>query len=562
MIDFKDLVASKISQITGLGKDDVQRHITIPPSTALGDYAFPCFIIAKANSRNPVELAKELSARISAPEFEKVIPNGPYINFFVKKGQLADLVLKEIVKKKKKYGSMALKLNGLIEHTSVNPNASPHVGRARNSIIGDSIARILRFNGYKLKVHYYVNDIGKQIAMLVLACKGKKNLKFEDLLDLYVKINAELESHPEIEQKVFDLLKRLEDGDRGVRSQFSKVVRLCVKGQGKILSELGIKFDIYDHESRYLWDKKTEEVMRSLEKTNRVFVDEQGRYVLNLEGFDLAMKSPVFVLTRGDKTSLYGLRDLAYNIEKQELAGDRNIVVLGEDHKLYFQQVDAALSLIGLKAPEVVHYSFILLESGKMSTRQGNLVLLTEFMEQARLKAQNEIMSRAKDLVREQLDVEQLSRSIGYGALKYHIIKVSPEKNVTFNWESALSFEGDSAPYIQYAHARICSILKKAVNVPIKADFSLLTHPDEVELVKTLSQFPDVSRRACIQLKPHLVASYLNLLAEQFNKFYHSCPILEADLKQRNARLILVSSVRQVLATGLDLIGVDAPKSM
>ncbi len=558
MEKFRKAVVEALSGEILLGKEEVSQLISIPPDSKLGDFAFPCFALSKELKKSPNIIAEELHSKIKPSKLiERVEVVGPYLNFFLNRSALSEETIVDVMKKKKHYGSLRIKnKKAIVEHTSINPNASPHVGRARNGIIGDSVVRILRFHGYKVEAHYFVNDIGKQIAMLVLGCRGRK-LGFKDLLNEYIRINAELEKNPEIEKEVFSLLKELEDGNKKVRKEFKDVVELCIKGQSKIFSELGIKFDFYDYESDYLFGKKTAEVLKMLEDTGKVFVDADGRKVLDLEGFNLDMKSPVLVLTRADGTSLYGLRDIAYTIDKLSKKG-RNIVVLGEDHKLYFKQLSAALSLLGHAPPEVIHYSFILLSTGKMSTRSGNVVLLEEFMSQAVEKAEEEIKLRKKAEFS-----KRLAKSIAFGAIKYHIIKVSPEKNVLFNWEQALSFEGESAPYVQYAHARICSIIEKAGIVAAKKiNYSLLKTQEEYELVKLLANFPEIADRSAKQLKPHLIANYAQSLADNFNKFYHECPVISDDNELTQVRLALVSSVKQVLETSLSLLGINAVEKM
>ncbi|MBI3050923.1 arginine--tRNA ligase [Candidatus Woesearchaeota archaeon] len=558
MNEFRNVVAEALSSVIGRPAEQLEPLISAPPE-GMGDFAFQCFSLAKELKKSPAQIAGELAPKIRHLALDKVVASGGYLNFFVNRSMMAAQVLSTVGIEKSSYGSLNVKGRALIEHTSINPNASPHVGRARNGIIGDSVSRMLRFHGYDVEVHYFVNDVGKQVAMLVLACRGKAKVSFNDLLGEYVRINAELEGNPELEAQVFSLLKQLEDGDEGVKREFRNVVDICVKGQSRILSDLGMAFDHYDYESKYLWDKSTQEVLQRLEGTGRVFADEGGRRVLDLKGFDLPMEPPVFVLTRADGTSLYGLRDIAYNLEKNSRAGDRNIVVLGEDHKLYFRQVSAALSVLGERSPEVIHYSFILLPSGKMSTRSGNVVLLEDFMAQAVEKARAELVARGKHA-----NIGRLSKVIGYGALKYHVIRVSPEKNVLFDWEKALSFEGESAPYIQYAHARICSILRKArhgqATGQSSPDYSLLRSDEEFQLVRLLAGFPDVAAKAL--LRPHLLANYLQGLADCFNSFYHQCPVISDDAHLMSARLSLCSAVRQVLETGLNLLGIDAPEEM
>src|SRR3989338_8615588 len=451
MADFKEAIIEFLKKETNLENVVIE----VPPNPEMGDYAFPCFVLAKEWKKSPSEVALELSRRFSPGKLlSEAKAIGPYLNFFVNRGMIAQDTIKEILKQKDKYGSSNTGKGRKIflEHTSINPNASPHVGRARNAMIGDSIERILKFQGYRVETHYFVNDVGKQIAMLVLGAEGKKNVAFKDLLRIYIEINKKIEENPELEKQVLVLLNKLEKGDKKVKADFKKIVGICVKGQVKILSEMGIEYDKFDYESDYLWSKETDEILKRLEKTGKLFTDEEGRKVLNQDGYNLAMKSPVLVLTRADGTSLYPLRDLAYHIDKKK---DENIIVLGEDQKLYHQQIKAALSLIKFKAPRVVHYSFVLLQEGKMSTRKGTVVLLEDFMKEALDKSKKEIKQRHGEVK------EEDAKKIAYGAIKYAILKVSNEKNVTFDWHQALNFEGDSGPYLQYAYARISSIFEK-----------------------------------------------------------------------------------------------------
>ena len=367
----------------------------------------------------------------------------------------------------------------------------------------------------------------------------------------------------ELEQDVFQLLNKLENGDANVRKQFRDIVEVCIAGHRAILHDAGIEFDSFDYESDYLFNKKTERVLAQLKETKKLFTDEQQRTVLDLKGFpevESAMKSPVLVLTRNDGTSLYPLRDIAYSIDKALWAKGRNILILGEDQKLYFQQISAALSLLKVTPPEIVHYAFIVLADGKMSTRSGNVVLFSEFMNDAIERAKKEILARTPDMKGKKLD--DLAKTIGLGAIKFSIAKVSADKMITFDWNQALSFEGDSAPYCQYAHARINSILEKAEKRG-KVDASLLTHATESILITRLGTFSDIVASATNHLSPHIIVNYAKELAQDFTAFYHSCPVLLAEDKHlKEARLALCEATKQIMKTALNLIGIDAPESM
>ncbi|MBI2651285.1 arginine--tRNA ligase [Candidatus Woesearchaeota archaeon] len=552
MDTFREQILNELKRHVAIEKIELE----IPPKPEMGDYAFPCFSLAKIHKKNPNEIAKELSSKIGKNKnIEKVEALGPYVNFFLNKKALREQTLNKILQEKDKYGSSNLGKGKkiILEHTSINPNASPHVGRARNAIIGDAIAKILRFQNYNVEVYYFVNDIGKQIAMLVLAARGKKNPKFNDLLNLYINMSKKVEQNPALEKEVLEILFELENNNKKVKSEFKKIVGISVKGQIKILSELGIKYDVFDYESSYLWSRQTHEALKLLEKTGRFFFDKDKRFVLDEKGFGLGMKMPLLVLTRGDGTSLYPLRDIAYALDMNK-KGDC-IVVLGEDQKLYNEQINAALLILEKKTRKAVYYSFVLLEDGKMSTRKGNFVLLEDFMKETLKKAEDGLQKRYKKINK------KTAKSIAYGALKYSILKVSPEKNVIFNWEHALSFEGETAPYIQYAYARISSIIrhhkKDKKEMPKKADFSLLDKPEETELIKKLSLFPSIAEKAAVELRLNAIATYTYELAKQFNEFYHTYNILKEGEELKKARLLLAACVSQTLKNSLNLLGID-----
>jgi len=532
--------------------------LEVPPKPELGDYAFPCFSLYKIYKKNPNEIASNLSKKIKKSKYISEIKTiGPYLNFFINKNALTEETLNKILKEKDNYGSSNSGKNKkiILEHTSINPNASPHVGRARNALIGDTLANILKFQKYKVEVHYYVNDIGKQISMLVLAAKNKKNIKFDDLLKIYMDIAKKVEDSEKLEKEVLLQLNKLENGDKKIKNEFKKIVDISVKGQTNIFAELGIKYDVFDYESSYLWSRKTHETLKLLEKTGRFFFDKDNRFVLDEKGFELGMRVPVLVLTRGDGTSLYPLRDIAYAIDIGKK--DKNIVILGEDQKLYNEQINAALKILEKKPRQAIYYSFVLLDEGKMSTRKGNIVLLEDFMSEALKKAQEELKKRYKKID------NKAAKVIGYGALKYAILKVSPEKNVNFKWQQALNFEGETGPYIQYAYARISSIIKKNKNkIPKKADFSLLNSREEIELIKKLSAFPQIVEKTAKELRPNTIANYTYELAKQFNEFYHIHNILKEKQEIKNARLILVNCVRQTLKNSLNLLGIGVLERM
>jgi arginyl-tRNA synthetase len=550
-----------ISEIINLLYPGSDLIFTTPPDSSLGDIALPCFSIAKAFQKSPSEIAEELISKLSSLEFiEKIESRSGYLNFFINKTILFRDVITDILSLKNEYGSSksGVGKRALVEHTSINPNASPHVGRARNALIGDTIVRLLRFEGYSVDVHYFVNDIGKQIAMLLLGAMDKPNVSFKDLLGIYIDINNRVTENPELEKEVFELLYKLENGDEKIRNMFRKLVDTCINGQAAILGELGIKYDTFDYESDYIYSKTANKLIDEFKKTGKLEEDEEGRFLLNQAEYKLPTKAPYLVLTRKDKTSLYPLRDISYTIDKIKADADMNIIVLGEDQKLYFRQLCSALDLLGYRVPSAVHYSFILLSEGKMATRKGNVVLLEDFMREAVSKAAEEITKR-----RGHAD-ESMAKAIGYGAVKYAILRASNDKNVLFDWESALSFEGDSGPYLQYSLARINSILRNYGRpLPEEIDYSVLQNTLEIDLILGLNGFQSIVKTAMKEFSPHIIANYVYGLTKKFSSFYHFCRILDAESEElKIARLALIQAVRQVILNCFELLGIEPVEAM
>ena len=554
MDKFRKAAIKAISEVVDLSNKDIEAMLETPPDSKLGDLAFPCFSLGKFFKMTPGSISTQLRQKIKVAKiFSKIEVHGPYLNFYFSSEALAKEVAKRVKSESRTYGSTNIGKGKkvLIEHTSINPNASPHIGRARNALIGNSLVQIYKFLNFKPEVHYYVNDIGKQIAMLVLAA-GNRKPKFSELLNLYVKINQKIKKYPSKEKEVFDLLHKLESGDKKVRKRFNDIVGICIKGQSKILGQLGIKYDYFDYESKYLFNKSVNKILKRLEKSKKLLTDEDGRLYLDLHDYKLPMKNPVFVLTRSDKTSLYGLRDLAYTEYKLSRAKD-NIMVLGEDQKLYYLQTKAGMDLLGLSMPDVVHYSFVLLKSGKMSTRQGKVVLLEDFMKEVYTNVKKEIKNRKRGRMS---SVE----AIGNSAVIYSILKTTPEKNVIFDLDRAVSFEGDTGPYLQYTHARINSLLKKK-RIMRKIN-GKLTNDSEREVLKKVYNFPDMVLKSYNSKKPSTVANYLMDLAKTFNSYYSQNLIISDNKELTSHRLAVCATVKQVLNNGLGLLGIEAVSEM
>ena len=556
-MELKKLVANKIAEILDKDSSEIEKSIEKSPNLEMGDFSFPCFRLAKEFRKSPQDIARDIKEKLVADEIEKVEVVSGYVNIFIKKDLYAQTVIEEIETKQDKYGSenVGEGKKALIEHTSINPNASPHIGRARNALIGDSIVKLLKFNNYEVETHYFVNDIGKQISMLLVGTKGKDNVTFDELLQLYIDINKEVKENKELEQEVFDNLNKLENGDEETIKSFRNIVQICIDGQRKIFAELGIHYDYFDYESDFILNGTVNEILKKLEETGKLFEAEDGRLAINQEEYKIPMKSPVLVVTRADKTSLYPLRDIAYSIYKANRNADKNIIILGEDQKLYFKQISAVLDLLGYQAPQAVHYSFVLLPDGKMSTRNGTVVLLEDFMKEILEKTKQELAKRNNG----EID-EEKAKKIAYGAVKYTILKGSLEKNVIFDLEKSLSFDGDTSLYIQYNYARINSILNKANFEKMEklTRFDLLKEPSEIELIQKLEEFKTIVSKVTEKLTPNLIANYVYELTKMFSSYYHDYSILNAETEElKNMRLQLINAIGIVTKTSLNLLGID-----
>ena len=545
--------------------------LEVPPSPDIGDLAFACFPLAKILKKSPVDIAEEIAKVIQPKRWvKKIETDRGYVNFFIDEDKLAKETVKLIRELDEQYGGFEKKREKvIIEHTSANPNGPLHVGRARNPIIGDTLVRLYRFYGYNVEAQFYVDDLGKQVAILAWGLKNidpsilpepSRDKPDHYLVRFYQKAYQLMEEDEKIAEEINEITRLCERGDKEtiemVRSAYTK----ALDGIKESLKEIHVEFDSFIEESRFVRDGSVDKVVSALKKS-KYASHEGGAWYIDLKEFGIEGRDTRFFFTRSDGTTLYATRDIAYHMWKAEHA-DILINVLGEDHKLEAKQVEIALKILGVKKlPKVVFYSFVTLPEGKLSTRRGRVIYLDDLIDEAVERAYEEVKERRGNELSED-KLRKIAKSVGIGALRYNIIKIQPEKDIVFKWEDALNFEGNSAPFIQYAHARACSILRKA-SPPEKIDIENLKHKQEILLIKTLSRFPIVVRDACLNNRPHLIPSYLFELASQFNQFYRDCPVLKAESEiLKKERLALVDSTRIVLRNGLHLLGIDAPEEM
>jgi arginyl-tRNA synthetase len=516
------------------------------------------FALAKQKKQAPVKIAQDIVADLKTrPDLAGITieAKGPYINFIFGNAYVSEMLRAAV---QPGYGNLPKKSTRVVlEHTSANPNGPLHVGHIRNSIIGDTLARAFRKAGYPLEVQYYVNDMGRQIAIVVW---GFDNLdstlqpgEKEDahIARIYIAANREIEKDAGITLQVNVLMQLVENGDPATVKKFRKEVSRCLDGFKVTMKDLNVAHDRFVWESDFIRNGNTERIINKLKRMPQAHEDET--LYLDLSEFGFENK---YVIRRSDGTSVYAARDLAFHSWKGANF-DRVIDVLGADHKLIGAQLQCTMKILGEKVPEIIHFEFVSLPEGSMSTRAGKFVSADDLITEIRKRAFDEVTARRPEL--EEETRKAIAGSVGLAAIRYDIVKVSPEKSTVFDWKDALDFERQSGPYIQYAHARACSILDKAGTF---TEYYDLETEQEIILAKQIAKFPQVIERVVAELRPHILASYARELADTFNTFYHFEPVLKSEGKIRDRRLTLVKAVQNTLKESLETLGIDAIRSM
>ena len=583
MDDFEKEVSAKVSEaLERMGAGDVAVQ-TEEASVEGADVAVPCFSMAKALRRSPKDIAEELASAIKPSGLiGSVAAANGFLNFVVDPVALTRATLDDICSKGSSYGHMpssGIRVN--VEHTSTNPTGPIHVGRARNPIIGDTLARCLKRCGHEVTTEYYVNDVGKQVVVLTWGVENAtpeevaaeveehartigRNEKERDKTDHrlvanYRVANKRMEAEPEVKEEITSMLRGFEAGDRTVIDTVRHTAEIMLDGLRETLSAINVELDRYTWESGYIADGSARNVVERLKASKYAGTTDDGACFVELKDFGVQGKNTKFTFTRSDGTTLYTTRDLAYHLDKFTRA-DRLIDVLGEDQKLGSKQLCCALEILGCdRMPEPLFYAFVSLPEGKMSTRKGVVVYLDDLIDEAVARAYAEISKRRSDISEERK--MEIARIIGIGAIRYNIVRVQPEKQLVFKWEDALNFDGNSGPYLQYVHARACSMLRRAGDFERDTDPSKLTDEYEIKLVKVLSRYESVLKAAGNDKKVHLMPAYGHDLASAFNQFYAGESILNAK-ESRNAKLTLVECAKTVLADVLDCLGMGAPEEM
>ncbi len=611
-----------------------------PPNPEFGQLASSlCFELAKQLGKKPVTLAKRLVETLDKSKFSLIehvtAAGGGYVNFHVDFAKFSALTIDSVRHFDTEYGFVKTDnpLKIIVEHTSANPLSPIHIGQARNPMLGDAIARTLKSRGHNVYRHYYIDDVGRQSAVLAYGYEklgrpkpeGKPDHFFGEIytatsclveinrlkkeleraksvstteeimklnreLDDWISIAAELkEKYRELfeallekigkdkdpETTINELNKAYERGDKHARQLIREVSELCLQGFKETLGCAEVLYDSWDWESEIVWSNRVQEILEKLKKTPYVFTlggvlefdAEKATQELKLKK-ELALREsyevPSLTLVRADGTTLYPTRDIAYTLWKFERA-EKVINVIGMEQKLAQLQLKIALHALGYSnyADNLIHFAYNLvnLPGYKMSSRTGRYITFDEVMDEAVKRAYEDVSKRSPQLSEGQK--QKIANFVGMGAVRYALVEVGPSKPVVFTWDRVLNFETNSAPYIQYSHARACSILRKAAREPEKPAYNLLKEKLEREIILAISSFPDIFIEAAELLKPNIIADFANVLADKFNTFYNALPVIKAKPQElSDARLALVDAVRIVLRNALNLISIVAPERM
>ncbi len=566
MINFKEIIIELISEkIEEIEKEEVAELIEIPPQEDMGDFALPCFKFARLLKKPPVVIAEDICQDISRDNcFAKIINVGPYVNFFINKELLASTVLEEIHSQKEKYGSSNLgkEQNVVIDYSSPNIAKPFHVGHLRSTVIGNSLYKIYEFLGYNCIGINHLGDWGTQFGKLIAAYQKWgddqeiNDTPIQTLLKLYVKFHEEAEKKPELEEEGRRWFKKLEDGDSEAERLWKWFIKLSLEEFNKIYNFLNVKFDYNTGESFY--NDKMDQVVTEL-KEKKLLQQSEGAYVVDLENYDM----PPCLILKSDGATLYPTRDISAAIyRKKTFNFVKALYVTDYSQNLHFAQWMKVIELMGFDwAEQLIHVPFgrVSTEEGALKTRKGNVIFLKDLLNKSIQKVKRIIEENNPELENK----DEVAKMVGVGAVIFNDLSNSKIKDIVFNWDRMLSFDGETGPYVQYTHARACSVLNKAKNKSQTIEnYSALTHEEAFCIIKLLYSFPDTVIKAMERNEPSYITRHIIDIAQAFNRFYHEYPILTDDEKTTNTRLLLVEAVQIVLKTGLGLLGIEAPEKM
>lgn len=562
-MDFKNELAACIAEAAGLEAAQCAEYIEIPPQKELGDFAFPCFKLAKVLRKAPPAIAEELKEKLTLPGFVASCRTaGGYLNFFMDPAKRAEAVLREIDEKGEGYGASMEGCGKTVcmDYSSINIAKRCHIGHLTTTVLGNSLAKIYRFLGYEVVSINHLGDWGTQFGKMLCAFShwgdraAVEEKGVDALIELYVRFEKEADEAMQEEARAW--FKRIEDDDPEALELFSWFKDITLKDVARIYEMLDVHFDSYAGESFY--KDKCGAVIDEL-REKKLLEFSEGAYVVKLDEFDM----PPCILLKSDGASIYATRDMAAAFYRKNTYNfDKCLYIVAYQQNLHFKQVFKVIELMGYPwAKDLVHVPFgmVSFEGETLSTRKGHVVYLDEVLDRACEKALDIINEKNPELA----DKQTVARQVGIGAVIFYDLFSSRIKDVDFWWDRALNFEGETGPYVQYAHTRCCSVLAKALACNAeKADFSVLEDEASKELIARLEAFPAIVAEAAEKYEPSVITRYSAALAQCYNKFYFENRILTEDEATTQARLLVTKCTRDVLKTALALLGIDAPEKM
>lgn len=563
-MDYKSAVAAAVASVgCGLSMEELSALIVVPKDSKNGDYSLPCFRFAKISGKSPVAVAQDLKDKIALPEgIEKVESLAGYLNFYTDKKVFVKTALEKVLEKKQDYGKSDIG-NGktvCIDYSSVNIAKPFHIGHLSSTAIGGALYRIFGFLGYNTVGINHLGDWGTQFGKMLAAYKlwgdAEKVEKggVAALLELYVRFHKEAENNPELDDLARSWFKKIEDFDEEATSLFNKFKELTLAEAFKVYDRLRIKFDSYAGESFY--NDKLDAVVNELEAKG-LLRESEGAKVVDLEAYNM----PPCIIVKSDGASLYSTRDIAAALyRKKTYDFDKCLYVVAYQQNLHFKQWFKVIELMGYPwAKDLEHIAFgmVSLPDGAIKSRAGNVVFLEDVLNRAVEKSLQVITEKSPDLENK----KEIAEQVGVGAVIFSVLYNNRIKDIVFNYDKVLNFDGETGPYVQYTHARCCSVLAKGT-LGREKDFSALDNEESVEVVKLLDTFPDAVREAADKREPCVLSRHIVELAKAYNKFYLAHRIINAPEGAKNVRLMLTSAVRQVIKNGLTLLGMGAPEKM
>lgn len=564
-MDARTDIAKAIAAITDIDEAELSSYIEIPPDRSMGDYAFPCFRLAKAMRKAPPAIAEELRAGITLPSsITKAEVKGGYLNFFEDRAGAASATIKRVLAEGENYGHSdeGSGKNVCVEFSSINIAKPFHIGHLPSTAIGNSLNRIYKALGYNTIAINHLGDWGTQFGKMIVAYKkwgGGKPIEestVRELVKLYVRFHEEAEKDESLNDEARAWFRKIEQGDSEAVDLWQRMKTLTLKEVGEVYKLLGVEFDSYAGESFY--EDKMQAVIDELDAKGLLKTD-KGAKIVDLSEYNM----PPCIIVKSDGATLYATRDLAAAIyRKKTYDFVKSIYVVAYQQNLHFQQFFKVLELMGYDwVKDCVHVNFgmVSMEEGTLSTRHGNVVYLEDVLNASIEKTLEIIKEKSPDLE----DKEAAARAVGVGAVVWGILYNSRIKDTSFSWKKMLNFDGETGPYAQYTHARCCSVLRKAGGYDeADIDCTLLSGEAETALVKAIAAFPDTVNAAAEKYEPYLIARAAIEICSRFNKFYYDCRIMDDDMHIRNARLALTDAARICIKNALYLVGLEAPERM